>query len=94
MVAAGNMFPAAPNEVSMRFTRLKLTNWRNFKNVEIRLASRAIFVGPNASGKSNLLDAFRFLHDLAPEGGLALAIQRRHGVSFPCHDATLEGAAI
>lgn len=73
----------------MRFTRLKLINWRNFKNVEVQLAARAIFVGPNASGKSNLLDACRFLHDLAPEGGLAPAILRRHGVSsLRCLEAT------
>lgn len=73
----------------MRFTRLKLTNWRNFKNAEVHLAARAFFVGPNASGKSNLLDAFRFLCDLAPDGGLAAAVQRRHGVpSLRCLHAT------
>lgn len=73
----------------MRFTRLKLTNWRNFKNAECSLAARAFFVGPNASGKSNLLDAFRFLLDLAPDGGLAGAVQRRHGVSsLRCLEAT------
>jgi len=40
----------------MHFTRLKLGNWRNFKNAEVELAPRAFFVGPNASGKSNLID--------------------------------------
>lgn len=73
----------------MLFTRLRLTNWRNFKSAEINLAARAFFVGPNASGKSNLLDAFRFLRDLAPDGGLATAVQRRHGVSsLRCLEAT------
>lgn len=74
----------------MRFTRLKLRNWRNFKSAEVRLTSRAFFVGPNASGKSNLLDAFRFLRDLASEGGgLAAAVKSREGVSaLRCLQAT------
>jgi predicted ATPase len=40
-------------------------------------------VGPNASGKSNLLDAFRFLRDIAkPEGGgLQKAVRDRGGLS-------------
>ena len=39
-------------------------------------------VGPNASGKSNLLDALRFLRDVSkPGGGLQQAISQRGGVS-------------
>lgn len=42
---------------------------------------RAFLVGPNASGKSNLLDAFRFLRDLAePQGGFQSAVAARDGV--------------
>lgn len=66
----------------MRFTRLRLVNWRNFREVDLLLARRAFVVGPNASGKSNLLDAFRFLRDIAePEGGFQRAVQDRDGVS-------------
>jgi predicted ATPase len=66
----------------MRFTRLRLVNWRNFREVDLLLARRAFIVGPNASGKSNLLDAFRFLRDIAePEGGFQRAVQDRGGVS-------------
>jgi len=66
----------------MRFTRLRLTNWRNFRDVDLLLARRAFIVGPNASGKSNLLDSFRFLRDIAePEGGFQRAVQDRDGVS-------------
>lgn len=53
----------------MRFTRLRLTNWRNFRDADIPLQPRTFVVGPNASGKSNLLDALRFLRELAEEGG-------------------------
>lgn len=52
-----------------RFTRLVLNNWRNFKHVEVALSERVFLVGPNASGKSNLLDVFRFLEELAIDGG-------------------------
>jgi predicted ATPase len=75
----------------MRFSRLKLTNWRNFKSAEVHLASRAFFVGANASGKSNLIDAFRFLRDVGSDigGGLAAAVQVRGGVSaLRCLQAT------
>jgi predicted ATPase len=66
----------------MRFTQLYLQNWRNFLRVEVALRERMFIVGPNASGKSNLLDAFRFLRDVAePRGGLQEAVQSRGGVS-------------
>lgn len=68
---------------ALYFTRIQLTNWRNFRQAEVALQRRAFFVGANASGKSNLLDAFRFLRDLAAAagGGLQAAVQDRGGVS-------------
>jgi predicted ATPase len=66
----------------MHFTRLRLQNWKNFKNVDVPLERRVFAIGPNASGKSNLLDVFRFLHDLVVEGGgLARAVEIRGGAS-------------
>jgi AAA domain, putative AbiEii toxin, Type IV TA system len=44
------------------FIRLHLSTWRNFASVDVRLQNRVFVIGPNAAGKSNLLDAFRFLH--------------------------------
>lgn len=56
--------------VLMRFTKLYLRNWRNFLEVDVALRERMFVVGPNASGKSNLLHALRFLRDIAePRGG-------------------------
>ena len=50
--------------------------------MEVELQNRMFLVGPNASGKSNFLDAFRFLRDLASTGGgLSEAIGRRGGVT-------------
>ena len=67
----------------MKLTRLRLENWRNFLSVDVALQRRVFLVGPNASGKSNLLDAFRFLRDIAdPQGGgFQAAVSRRGGVS-------------
>lgn len=47
------------------------------------LENRVFLVGPNASGKSNFLDVFRFLHDLSKPGGggLQRAFRDRGGFS-------------
>ena len=66
----------------MQFTHLKLENWRNFLSIDVPLQKRVFLVGPNASGKSNLLDVFRFLRDIADDqGGFQRAVQLRRGVS-------------
>ena len=67
----------------MLITRLKLRNWRNFSHIDVRLRETVYLIGPNASGKSNLLDAIRFLRDVATPrgGGLQTAIADRHGMS-------------
>jgi predicted ATPase len=72
----------APAPQGQRLTRLRLENWRNFQAVETGLQQRVFLVGPNAAGKSNLIDAFRFLHDIvAVGGGFQAAVERRRGVS-------------
>lgn len=66
----------------MIISRLELKNWRNFRHAEIDFTERVFLVGPNASGKSNLLDVFRFLRDVAkPGGGLQRAVLQRGGLS-------------
>ena len=52
----------------MQLTHLTLKNWRNFKQADFDLQDRTFVVGPNASGKSNLLDALRFLKQIATAG--------------------------
>jgi len=67
---------------SLRFTRVRLANWRNFGRIDVELQRRVFLAGPNASGKSNFLDAFRFLSDIAAVGGgFQAAVQKREGVS-------------
>ena len=66
----------------MQITHVTAHNWRNFKNLDVAVADRLLIVGPNAAGKSNLLDLFRFLGDISrPGGGLAAALEARGGLS-------------
>jgi predicted ATPase len=66
----------------LRFTNVILENWRNFGRIEVPMSRRVFVVGPNASGKSNFLDVFRFLHDIVSVGrGFEQAVASRGGVS-------------
>ena len=66
----------------LQFTNIYLENWRNFLRADTDLQRRVFLVGPNASGKSNFLDVFRFLHDIVSVGGgFAEAVRKRGGVS-------------
>ena len=55
----------------MKLTHIAITNWRNFAHIEFDLSSRLFVVGPNSSGKTNLLAALRFLGDVARRGLVA-----------------------
>ena len=67
---------------SLRVTHVHLENWRNFTSVDVDLQRRVFLVGPNASGKSNFLDVFRFLQNIVSVGGgFREAVRRRGGVS-------------
>jgi predicted ATPase len=68
---------------ALRLTRLQLSNWRNFTAVDVALQRRMFLVGPNAAGKSNLIDSLRFLTDIVTVGGgFEAAVKRRGGVSM------------
>lgn len=58
--------------------RLKVTNFRSLRDVEVRLGPLNVLVGPNGAGKSNLLDVIAFLGD-ATRDDLAPALDRRAG---------------
>ncbi len=73
----------------MQIRQLNLKNWMNYQKLETGdLRDRMFLIGPNASGKSNLLDALRFLRDVAlpagmkpSGGGLQKAVRDRGGLS-------------
>ncbi|MCP5054138.1 MAG: AAA family ATPase, partial [bacterium] len=64
-------------------THLEIKNWRNFRSADVTFGDRTILVGPNACGKSNFLDIFRFMRDIVKQhgGGLQKAVSDRGGLS-------------
>ena len=67
----------------MLISNIRLKNWRNFQSLDLPLRDVTYVLGPNAAGKSNLLDALRFLRDVSKTkgGGLQAAIAERGGIS-------------
>ena len=61
-------------------TKVWARNFRSVEFAELELGDLTVLVGPNASGKSNLVDILRFLSDAARDG-LAKAIERRGGIA-------------
>jgi predicted ATPase len=62
----------------VRIQRIRLRNWKNFRDAEARLEERVFLIGPNGAGKSNFLDAVRFFRDVARDG-LRKAIAEKRG---------------
>ena len=67
----------------MYVSRLTLQNWRNFTKADVKLGETVYMIGPNASGKSNFLDIFRFMRDIVNPngGGLQQAMASRGGLT-------------
>jgi predicted ATPase len=68
----------------MIITKIHLKNWKNFGEVNADCGKRVFLIGPNASGKSNFLDALRFLRDVAQDG-LKKAVEMRGGMKALRH---------
>ena len=45
-------------------TSVKMVNFKNFADETLKVGPFTVIVGANASGKSNIRDAFRFLHGI------------------------------
>ena len=70
---------AAEPEPRPAITKVWARNFRSIEHAELELGPITVLVGPNASGKSNLLDILGFLAD-ATRHGLETAITRRGGI--------------
>ena len=60
-------------------TSIRLINFKNFADETFRVGPFTIIVGANASGKSNVRDAFRFLHGIGRGYTLAEIIGGKYG---------------
>ena len=63
----------------MPITKLTIENFKSFDRVEVELRDFNVVVGPNAAGKSNLIEAVAFLKDIA-EHGLEDAVAIHGGI--------------
>ena len=70
---------AAEPEPRPSITKVWAKNFRSIEYAELELDPLTVLVGPNASGKSNLLDMLGLLAD-AIRDGLETAITRRGGI--------------
>ena len=61
-------------------TSVRLVNFKNFAYETLRVGPFTVIVGANASGKSNIRDAFRFLHGIGRGYTLAEIMGGKYGV--------------
>ena len=61
------------------FTSLRLERFKSFRDAELKLGPFTVLIGANASGKSNIRDAFRFLHGIGRGYSLAEIIGEKYG---------------
>ena len=72
-------------------TSLRLVNFKNFADETLRVGPFTVLVGENASGKSNIRDAFRFLHGIGRGYTLAEIFGGKHEAGWkPIRGATNE----
>ncbi len=65
----------------MAIKKIKISNFKSFGDLEIELGNFNVLIGANASGKSNLIQIFRFLKDLT-NFGLDNAISMQGGAEY------------
>ena len=73
-------------------TSVRLINFKNFADETLKLGPFTVIVGANASGKSNIRDAFRFLHGIGRGYSLAEIIGGKIGVGGQLEWEPIRGA--
>ena len=74
-------------------TQLRLVDFKNFRDETLHMGPLTVIVGTNASGKSNLRDAFRFLHGIGRGYTLGEIIGGKYGAGGQQEWAPIRGAA-
>lgn len=52
----------------MAINKIRISNFKSFKDLELELGNFNVLIGANASGKSNFIQIFKFLRDIASHG--------------------------
>ncbi len=73
-------------------TSIRLVNFKNFADETLRVGPFTVIVGANASGKSNIRDAFRFLHGIGRGYTLAEIFGEKYGAGGQVEWAGVRGA--
>lgn len=63
------------------FKKLTLQNWKSFRYAELPIDSLTILIGTNASGKSNVVDAFEFLKRVVDRQNINSILNEGNGMS-------------
>ena len=66
----------------MKLLELKASRYRSLRDEALNFEDLNIFIGANASGKSTILDALRFLHEGLRAGDFREAVRDRGGLRF------------
>ena len=74
-------------------TSLRLVNFKNFADETLKVGPFTVIVGANASGKSNIRDAFRFLHGIGRGYTLAEVLGGKYGAGGQLEWGPIRGAA-
>jgi predicted ATPase len=65
----------------MKITELSVSNFRSFERLNLELDTFNVLIGANASGKSNFVEIFKFLRDIANHG-LQNAVSMQGGMAY------------
>ena len=74
-------------------TSIRFVNFKNFADETLRVGPVTVIVGANASGKSNIRDAFRFLHGIGRGYSLAEIIGGKYGAGGQSEWEPIRGGA-
>jgi predicted ATPase len=81
----------------MKLLSLKAVRYRSLRDATIPLTDLNLFIGVNASGKSTILDALRFLHEGVEERDFKPSVSARGGIvhlAWKGEDARQIGLAV
>lgn len=65
----------------MAIKKIRISNFKSFKDLEVELGNFNVLIGANASGKSNFIQVFKFLRDIT-NYGLDNALSMQGGIEY------------